>query len=216
MKKYKTLFFDLDGTLTDSGEGIIYSYKNTLEHFGIDTSTIDLKKYIGPPIEEAFKELLSTDKNVILEAVNFFREDFIPVGLLDKNKLYDGIDKMLLELDKMGYTICLATGKPEIYSIDVLKHFDIYKYFDFVAGTLTDGTRQEKIEVLNYALESFGFEKETTIMIGDRKYDLEAAEEMGIDGLGVLYGYGSKAELSSYNHVYLAKTVDDVLKFFSK
>ncbi len=213
--KYNYLFFDLDGTLTDSGNGILSSYKSTLDKYGIDYSTLDLTKYIGPPIAEGFYELISPDKAVVDEAVEYFRNDFAPYKMLSENALYDGITDMLKNVTAAGCKVYLATAKPEQNAVKILEYFNIIEYFDGVFGVLLDNTRGTKAEVLSAAIKEAGCSLESAVMIGDRKHDLLAAAELGVAGIGVLYGYGSHEELSNCKYIYLAKTVGDIYTFLA-
>ena len=214
MKKYEYLFFDLDGTLTDSCEGIYKSFEYALGFYGIEVKDLNtLKPVLGPPLKDSFMNMYGFDEKTADEAVAKYRERFSVTGLYE-NRVYDGVYEMLSSLKEKGYFIALATSKPEKFARVILKHFELEKYFDFIAGATIGGNISTKEDVINHIINSLDITDNSKIlMIGDRKYDLIGAKEFDIDAMGVLYGYGSVQELSEYPSVMLAKTPEDVVKF---
>ena len=214
MKKYEYLFFDLDGTLTDSCEGIYKSFEYALGFYGIEVKDLNtLKPVLGPPLKDSFMDMYGFDEKTADEAVAKYRERFSVTGLYE-NRVYDGVYEMLSALKEKGYFIALATSKPEKFARVILKHFELEKYFDFIAGATIGGNISTKEDVINHIINSLNITDNSKIlMIGDRKYDLIGAREFDIDAMGVLYGYGSVQELSEYPSVMLAKTPEDVVKF---
>ena len=214
MKKYEYLFFDLDGTLTDSCEGIYKSFEYALGFYGIEVKDLNtLKPVLGPPLKDSFIDMYGFDEKTADEAVAKYRERFSVTGLYE-NRVYDGVYEMLSALKEKGYFIALATSKPEKFARVILKHFELEKYFDFIAGATIGGNISTKEDVINHIINSLNITDNSKIlMIGDRKYDLIGAKEFDIDAMGVLYGYGSVQELSEYPSVMLAKTPEDVVKF---
>ena len=214
MKKYEYLFFDLDGTLTDSCEGIYKSFEYALGFYGIEVKDLNtLKPVLGPPLKDSFMNMYGFDEKTADEAVAKYRERFSVTGLYE-NRVYDGVYEMLSALKEKGYFIALATSKPEKFARVILKHFELEKYFDFIAGATIGGNISTKEDVINHIINSLNITDNSKIlMIGDRKYDLIGAREFDIDAMGVLYGYGSVQELSEYPSVMLAKTPEDVVKF---
>lgn len=214
MKKYKYLFFDLDGTLTDSCEGIYKSFEYALNFYGINIKNYDvLKPVLGPPLKDSFMDLFGFDEEKAKDAVAKYRERFSDIGIFE-NHVYDGVETMLAALKKEGYILALATSKPLKFAEKILKHFDLEKYFDFIDGASFDGKISTKEHVLKHITETLGIKDfDEVLMIGDRKYDLEGAASFNIDAMGVLYGYGSFDELKSCPHVYLAATPNDVIKY---
>ncbi|MBE5817134.1 MAG: HAD family hydrolase [Clostridiales bacterium] len=217
MKTYSTIFFDLDGTLTESAEGIIncviYALK-ALEQ-PIPHSDI-LFKFIGPPLIDSFMNYCSMDKNLAEKAVIKYRERFSTVGLFE-NRLYDGISELLSLLSERGYTLVLATAKPEDYATRIIEHFDIIKHFTYIAGAQMNESRTHKNEVIAYALSLIKEkDKSRIIMVGDRDNDILGAKDNGLDSLGVLYGYGSRDELSSSGATYIIPSVSALKEFFIK
>lgn len=214
MKKYKYLFFDLDGTLTDSCEGIYKSFEYALNYYGIKIKDINtLKPILGPPLKDSFMSMFGFDEKKAEEAVKKYRERFSSVGLFE-NRVYDGAENMLDVLNKNGYALILATSKPKKFASVIMEHFKLDKYFLFIDGASLDGKISDKEDVLRHIIETLDI-KDTgeILMIGDRKYDMLGAASFNIDSLGVLYGYGSFEELSSCPHVYLADTPDDIVKY---
>ncbi|MDE6111560.1 MAG: HAD family hydrolase [Eubacterium sp.] len=211
MKNYDVILFDLDGTLTDSSPGIINSIVYALKKYDItveDTTT--LQKFLGPPLHESFKEFYGFDEDKAMEAVMFYREYFSTKGLLE-NEVYNGVQKLLEELKNNGKRLILATSKPQAFTDRIMEHFDLAKYFEFIAGSNMDGTRSKKADVIEYALQQCNItDKSTAVMVGDRMHDIIGAKAVGIDSIGVEYGYGDYEELNNAGATYITKTVDDL------
>lgn len=205
------VFFDLDGTLTESTEGICNAARYALEKFGIiETDITRLERYIGPPLDASFAEY-GLDKEQVRQAIAYFREYYNRQGKYE-NRVYDGIPEVLSSLLKKGKKLVVATSKPEHFANQILEHFGILQYFSFVAGATVDEKRTHKDEVIAYALQKLGIkDRSSVLMVGDREYDVVGAKEKNIDCLGVLYGYGSREELERAGAVYIAETVEDIL-----
>jgi phosphoglycolate phosphatase len=210
---YKNILFDLDGTLTDPGVGITNSVAYALEKFGIvNTDRTELYKFIGPPLQTSFKEFYGFSEHEIAQAVKYYREYYRETGIYE-NQLYTGIRELLQTLKENQKQIILATSKPEEFSIKILEYFDIEKYFDFVAGATMDGSRGEKADIIRYALEQNNIlDLSSAIMVGDRKFDILGAAQNKIDSVGVLFGYGSKEELTDAGANYLAEQPAEILE----
>ena len=215
MDKYQYLLFDLDGTLTDPALGITNSVMYALKKFGITPPEREaLYSFIGPPLIDSFMEYYSLSAEDAKAAVAYYREYFREIGLLENVK-YDGVDEMLSRLKAAGKTLLVATSKPEVFARKILDHFGLTQYFDFIAGALMDETRTRKHEVIAYALESFPVtDKSRAIMIGDRKHDILGAKHEGIASLGVLYGFGDRAEHENAGADYIVENVCDVAGLF--
>lgn len=211
MKKYDVILFDLDGTLTDSSPGIMNSIVYALKKYNISVeNTDDLRKFLGPPLHESFRDFYGFDDEKSMEAVGFYREYFSTKGLLE-NEVYSGIREMLEDLKENGKRLILATSKPQPFTDRIMEHFDLAKYFEFIAGSNMDGTRSKKAEVIAYALESCGItDKADVVMVGDREHDIIGATTVGIDSIGVEYGYGDYDELSDAGATYIVKTVEEL------
>lgn len=211
MKKYDVILFDLDGTLTDSSPGIMNSIVYALKKYNISVeNTDDLRKFLGPPLHESFRDFYGFDDEKSMEAVGFYREYFSTKGLLE-NEVYSGIREMLEDLKENGKRLILATSKPQPFTDRIMEHFDLAKYFEFIAGSNMDGTRSKKAEVIAYALESCGIMgKSNVVMVGDREHDIIGAKTVGLDSVGVEYGYGDYDELSGAGATYIVKTVEEL------
>ena len=209
---YKIILFDLDGTLTDPGEGITNSVAYALKKYGIEVSErSELYKFIGPPLKDSFMNFYGFSQNEALKAIEYYREYFRDKGIFE-NKVYEGIEDMLKSIQASGKKIVLATSKPEEFAVKILEHFDLIKYFDVVAGASMDSSRSRKGDVIAYALSMCkGFDKTSTVMIGDREHDIIGAKENGIASIGVLYGYGDEEELKKSGADYIAVNAEEIL-----
>lgn len=208
---YKYILFDLDGTLTNPEMGITNCVMYALEKFGIKENDREkLHPFIGPPLTYSFHNFYGLSEEESKQAVAFYRERFSVKGLYE-NEVYVGVPEMLQNLKEQGKKLVIATSKPEEYTIKILKHFDLYKYFDFVAGATMDGSRGEKADIITYALESCNIEdKSQAVMVGDRKYDILGAKENGLDSIGVLFGFGEYEELTNAGATYIVESVEDI------
>ena len=217
MSKYKYLLFDLDGTITDSFDSVANSFIYALSFYGIKvTDKSQLRPILGPPLKDSFMNLFGFTSEDAEKAVEKYRERYEVYNTLE-NRLYEGMDKFLRLLYQSDYKLILATSKPEKYAVKILEYFNICNYFHSVCGASFDKTRNDKIDILKYALEKNAiYDISSAVMIGDRKYDLEAAAELGIDCIGVLYGYGDYEELSSYPNVFLAPTPEMLYNYIDK
>lgn len=211
---YKTLLFDLDGTITDSAPGITNSVSYALSKVGIQVSDKnELRHFVGPPLIDEFRKSYGFSEDEARQLVAFYREYYTVKGIFENN-VYRGIPELLGTLQESGRKIILATSKPEVYAKKILEHFGLAKYFDFIAGASLDETRTKKDEVISYALDKTGTEDiKTTVMIGDREHDVLGAGKFGMDSIGVLYGYGDLAELSAAGATHIAETAEDILRF---
>ena len=212
MKHYPYIIFDLDGTLTDSGPGVMNAVTYALERFGVEVPDRNaLRAFVGPPLRESFRRFGGLSPEKAEEAILVFREYYEPTGIFE-NSVYPGIEAMLSELKAAGRTLAVATSKLDKTALRVLDHFGLSPYFDVVIGSRVDGTLSEKAEVLKYALTRLGADAEDALMVGDRKYDVEGAAENGVACLGVLYGYGDREELERAGAMCLAETPEDVAR----
>lgn len=206
--KYKYLFFDLDGTLTDSMPGITRSVAYALSHFGIQIDDLnELRSFVGPPLKDSFKEFYHFTDEQIAEAVLRYRERFAEKGLYE-NEVYPGITDFLEKASRQGYRLMVATSKPEVFAKRILEYFHMDGCFEFIGGSGMDGSRHTKAEVIEYVLRENGIgDLEKVVMIGDRKHDIIGAKTMGIDSIGVLYGYGDREELKVAGADYVVEDI---------
>ena len=212
-KSFHTVAFDLDGTLTNPTRGLVSAIKYALKKMKLPYgSEEELKKYIGPPLRESWEREYGISGEQSERTLTLFREYFSVYGWWD-NELYLGIPELLSSLKARGKRIILATSKPEVFAVKILKLFGIYGYFDFIGAATLDKSRETKEGVLNYALVGSGAladGREGIIMVGDRKYDIEGARLCGIGSLGVLWGFGDRAELAEAGADLIAESVADV------
>ncbi|WP_459481782.1 HAD family hydrolase [Clostridium saccharoperbutylacetonicum] len=210
--KFEYILFDLDGTITDSGEGITKSVQYALKDFGIEVENIkELNKFIGPPLKDSFKRFYNFDDEKAELGLRKYREYYADKGIYE-NSLYDGIVEVLDKLKKSNKKIILATSKPEVYAKEILKYFKIDEYFTFVGGADFEETRVSKGDVIKFVLkEAQVSDLSKTIMIGDREHDIIGAKENNIKSIGVLYGYGDVIELTQARADHIIKNVDELM-----
>ncbi|MCR5701674.1 MAG: HAD family hydrolase [Lachnospiraceae bacterium] len=211
---YDVVLFDLDGTLSDSKPGIEAGIKYALSKYGIKIENDEqMRKYLGPPIRDSFREFNGFDEETCEQAVAYYREYYSEKGLFENN-LYPGMKDLLSSLKAAGKILLTATSKPQEYTDRIVDYFGIRQYFDFIAGSNMDGTRNRKAEVIRYSLDSADItDFSKTVMVGDRKYDILGAKEIGIDSIGVLYGYGNREEFEEAGATFIVENVADIAKF---
>ncbi|MBR6709238.1 MAG: HAD family hydrolase [Clostridia bacterium] len=211
MKNKQYLLFDLDGTVTDSQSGITRSAAYALERFGIrieDPSSLTF--FVGPPLHDTFMQKYGFSGEDASRAVEVYREYYRDRGIFE-NEVYPGIPELLGDLKAAGRTVILATSKPAVFARRILDHFSLSQYFDYLSGCELDGTRSNKDEVIEYALELAGItDRSQCVMIGDRKHDIIGAAKTSLASLGVLYGYGDRAELEAAGADVIAADVDEL------
>jgi len=207
--KPKSILFDLDGTLTDSGEGIINCAILALQHFNLPIpSREDLRVFVGPPLRDSFiRHGVPEDRAE--EAIAVYRSRYIPIGKYE-NSPYPGIRELLQTLCEHGHRLYVATSKPEEMSVDILNHFDLAKYFTKICGASMDKSRSNKEAVIAYRLETTG-EKDNMIMVGDTKFDIIGAAFHGIPAIGVSWGYGQVSDMVSAGAAAIAYSTEELL-----
>lgn len=207
--KQKHILFDLDGTLTDPMMGITKSVRYALNYYGIEVNDLnDLLPFIGPPLRDSFKEYYGFDEAKANEAVEKYREYYKTDGIFD-NKVYQGMVECLQTLKDNGKKLYVATSKPEFFAKQIIEHFSLSKYFEYVGGSEFN-SREKKAEVIEYVLKTNQIDNDDIIMVGDRKHDIIGAHENKIPCVGVLYGYGTEDELKQYQADYLVSTVEEL------
>lgn len=219
---YDIILFDLDGTLTDPGEGITNSVAYALAKWGItEADRSKLYRFIGPPLKDSFMEYYGFTPEDADAAIVAYRAYFRDRGIFE-NRVYDGIEELLKSLKAHSKTVVLATSKPEEFARRILVHFGLDGYFDLIAGATMDSSRSRKGDVIAYALESLETEKgiavskTATVMVGDRHQDIRGAKENGLDSIGVLFGYGDRAELETAGATHIAPAVEDILSIIMR
>ncbi|MBP3646701.1 MAG: HAD family hydrolase [Clostridia bacterium] len=211
---YEYVLFDLDGTLTDPGLGITNSVAYALKRWNIEVQDRKaLYRFIGPPLQDSFQEYYGFSAEDAMRAVDVYREYFREKGLFE-NEVYPGVEEMLKSLKAQGKTLIVATSKPEVFAIRILKHFQLDGYFTVIAGATMDSSRSRKGDVIAYALKEAGVtDLSKAVMIGDREHDIIGAKQNGLDSIGVLFGYGDREEMEKAGATYIAPTVEDILSF---
>lgn len=204
----KTILFDLDGTLTDSGEGIINCAIVALEHFHLPIpSREELRVFVGPPLQESFLRF-GVPADRVDEAIAVYRSRYIPIGKFE-NIPYPGIQELLEALKAEGHKLYVATSKPETMSVEILEHFGLAKYFDQICGASMDASRSTKEAVIAYLLEQNG-RADNMVMVGDTKYDVIGAKKHGISTIGVAWGYGEVADMLAAGAAAIAQTTEEL------
>lgn len=209
--KYEYLFFDLDGTLTDPGIGITNSIMYSLEKFNIKVSDrSQLYKFIGPPLMESYNRYFGFDEEKCRLAVKYYREYFSVKGLFE-NEVYPDTAELLKNCKDKGLKLALATSKPEEYSVRIMKHFELDKYFDCMCGSTFDASLETKADVIREAMRRLGIkDSKNVLMIGDRLHDIDGAAECNMDCAAVLWGYGDINEFTQHKAKYIVKDTKEL------
>ena len=210
----KAVLFDLDGTLTDSGEGIMNCARLALSHYGIEVADeASLRVFVGPPLAETFLKF-GVPAEEVDHAIEIYRSRYIPIGKYE-NKPYPGIRELLEKLKAEGHRLYVATSKPETTSVDILEHFDLAKYFDIIAGASFDHARHSKALVIAYLLEQTGKDLDA-VMVGDTAFDVIGAKSHGIPTVGVSWGYGKVSDMEEAGAIGIAHTMDERYDLITK
>ena len=205
---YKTALFDLDGTLTDSKPGIINCLLYAYRALNLPTpdSTL-LNSFIGPPLQETCNKL-GFDQDTTASFLAHYRQRFRQKGILE-NTLYQGMDTLLRDLKKRGVTLALATSKPLVFAREILRNYNLTRYFDFIEGATLSGSLSKKRDIIA-AVIGHGISPLTAVMVGDRQYDIEGASYFGMDSIGVTFGYAEPYELQKSGATYLAGSAAEI------
>ena len=210
----KTILFDLDGTLTDSGEGIINCALLALNHYGIQIEDREkLRVFVGPPLRDSFIKF-GVPAQEAENAIAIYRSRYIPIGKFE-NTPYPGIENLLSRLKAEGHKLCVATSKPEGMSRDILAHFGLDGYFDIICGASMDASRSSKDAVIAYLLEQTGRDPHT-VMVGDTKFDVLGAAVHGIPTVGVSWGYGEVADMAEAGAACVVDTMEELYEALTK
>ena len=204
----KTILFDLDGTLTDSGAGIMNCAVEALNHFGLPVPDVSiLRTIVGPPLDDSLIRL-GLDPKDVDEGITVFRKRYTAVGKFE-NVPYPGIHSLLEKLKAQGHTLYVATSKPEIMAVEIMEHFDLAKYFDSICGATLDKSRASKSAVIAYLMEKNG-RADNMVMVGDTAYDVLGAAEHRIPTIGVTWGYGEEADMVNAGAAAIAHSMDEL------
>ena len=209
--RFKSVIFDFDGTICKTGEGIIKSAKYALEAFGFEVpqDESELEFFIGPPLLVTFQERYGADVQTAQELVKKYRERYTNIGVFE-SELYGGIEQLLANLKKDGFLIGIASSKPQKYVETLLEHFGVIKYFDCLCGVTFTADCESKASIIGRCLAELNTAPDEAIMVGDKKYDIEGAKANGVDGVGALWGYGSKFEFIEAGAKFIAEKPEDI------
>lgn len=212
--KSRTILFDLDGTLTDPARGITACIRYALDEMGEVPTSTPLEQFIGPPLDETFRELLTrpSEHDVSL-AIEHYRRRFTDTGLYE-NAVYPGVTETLTELRDAGYDFRVATSKPHVFADRIIDHFELRHFFPQVYGSELSGVRTNKADLIRHVLVEEGLEQGDAWMIGDRKHDILGARANGLPSVGVTWGFGSRVELESAGADHVADTVSELPSIF--
>lgn len=215
--KYKNILFDLDGTITDSANGITNAVKYGIKKMSDIYPELNivlpeddiLRKFIGHPLDISFKKYIYDNQDKAMEFIKYYREDYNGNDGLFNCTLYDGIYDLIKTLYNNNFNTYLATAKPLESAVRIIKHFDLDKYFTNMYGAILGGAIKNKLDVLKEASLKENFNKNETIMIGDRIDDIEASKNMGFDSIAVKYGFGNDEEFR--NATYIVNNTKEIL-----
>ena len=208
--RYRAVFLDLDGTITDSGEGCMNGLRYMFKNIGREIPCEkELRRFLGPPIVGFLMQHYGLGKDAAKTAYAYYREYYLSQGLYE-NRLYDGIEDVISAIKRSGKSVYIATSKPEAQAVDILTHFNILDLFDDVFAARHDLGVYGKIDVLERAVSLLGETPERAVMVGDRFYDIEGGRHVGFDTIGVLYGYGDADELSTAGCDIIVDSVSDL------
>ena len=213
MKNY--VFFDFDGTVFDTVEGIVKSVQYALDKLGIQEELSELRCFAGPPLTEMFARKYGMSEEKAREAVELYRDRYRPICWAECRP-FEGMHEMILKLRELGVTTVVTTSKPTYFTQRILEKFDMTGDFDLVCGSEFDGTRGKKWEVIDYALKQLGISAREAVLVGDRMYDIQGARRCGMDCVGVAFGYAEPGELSEHGAVYIAETPDELFEYLTK
>lgn len=215
--KYTNVFFDLDGTITDSEAGILNSIIFALTKMQRPLpEKKSLRTFIGPPLKESFQKIVQLSEAEAEIAITYYREHYEAKGMFE-NEIYTGMVEVLGALQNSGLKLYIATSKPEIYAKKIVTYFQLDSFFNGIYGASLNGTRSEKSEVIGYAIEQAEIRGlNQTIMVGDRSHDIEGAKKNGLASIGVLYGFGDYDELSKAGATYIIEKPHEIEKLLLK
>ncbi|MBR6290514.1 MAG: HAD hydrolase-like protein [Clostridia bacterium] len=211
-KKSRHIFFDFDGTVIDTGKGVKNGVKYALEHYGFkipDTSV--LNGFMGPPLSDSFPRFYGFSAEKTEEAIEVYREYYREKGV-HEFELYPGIENLLKTLRDHGRDLFIASTKPEKFVKLIIADAGLDKYFRFVGGATLDGSMEDKPDIINYVLaNNSDLDRSSSVMIGDRKFDINGAKICGLPSIAVLYGYGSREELEEAGADAFASSTGELL-----
>lgn len=211
-RKIETVLLDFDGTIADTGRGIIYCVQYALRAYGLDeTDSERLNSFIGPPLVDSFMRLYGLERQEAQKFVDKYREIYGDIGLYQSDP-YEGAEEMLKALSEGGYTLAIASTKPEPYVRKLSAHMGFDKYFSFISAPKLGTVNPPKSELITSAISALGTSAEKSVMVGDRSFDILGAKAAGVVSIGAVYGYGGEAELRECGADMLAYSPIEVVK----
>lgn len=214
-ENFDLILFDLDGTITDSGEGITKSVQYALSKLGIEEPDLEnLRKFIGPPLIDSFEKYYGFSREEAVHAREIFNERYQPIGWKE-NRPYEGIEEVLKALKKEGKMLGIATSKPADTANRVLSHFGLRDYFSVFCAAPLNGIGGEKAGRIQAAIEdakALGCEAKNVIMVGDTKFDVLGAHECNIPCVGVTWGFAVEGEFESCDTEFVVDTMEELLE----
>ncbi len=204
---YRYLFFDFDGTLYDTVEGITRCVQYALRKRGMDAPLDSLRCFAGPPLDDMFMEKFGFTREDAEQAVRDFRERYVPIGLYE-SRPFPGMKDLLRDLHAAGYRLAVTTSKPQVLAEELLRRGDLHDLFDCICGAAEEGEGNAKWQVLRRAMERLHAPEGESVLIGDTKYDVAGAKRCGIPCIGVGYGYAAEGELEQAGADAVAADLD--------
>ena len=215
MKKYQYVLFDFDGTIFNTSQGIFKSFDKVVEYYSLDVPDKSVyNTMVGPPLRESLSRVFKIPEKELTHAMEVYRKYYSASGMFEV-QVYDGVIPLINSLHKEGKKVFVATSKPEIFAKQILERQNMLNLFDFVAGSdIEESSRVSKSDVIRFLLKEMNLEdkKDECVLIGDTHFDVAGAKAVGIDCIGILYGFGTKQELQSYGATYIEETPYDVQK----
>ncbi|MBO5410675.1 MAG: HAD hydrolase-like protein [Clostridia bacterium] len=207
--RYKTVLFDFDGTFADTGRGVFAGVAYAVEKLGFEPLTQSvLRTFIGPPLTDSFMAHLSLDESQAAHAIDIFKEYYSSEGVY-KFDVYEGIIPLIKDLKACGVKVAIASTKPEVFIRNILDSLEFTDCFDFISAPVSE-ERVEKSDLMLAALAATDSSRESAVMVGDRRFDIEGAIAAGLESIGVTYGYGSEEELKKSGATHIAGSADEI------
>ena len=207
MTKFQAALFDLDGTIIDSAPGIAATFSYTLAQYGVTCTPEQLRSFMGPPLRDSFSRVVAPE--YVERCIDIYRERYAQDGSF-RCSAYPGVEKLLHQLKKDGWILCLATSKLREEAQRILVRLNLAQCFDVISGSAADGSIDTKADVIRDVLSNPLMRGKRAVMIGDRSHDMEGAAQCGLPAIGVSYGYGTQAELAAYSPLAICASTEEL------
>ena len=212
----KAVLFDFDGTIADTGRGIVNCVKKTLADYGVEEKDEDrLRYFIGPPLVVSFKHLFGLDEDTAQEYVRHYRVYYSQGGMYELD-LYDGIPETLERIRARGLIMGIASSKPGVYLQKLLEHLGVAQYFSCISAPEIGTVNPPKCELIADAMAMLGVKPEECVMVGDRFFDIDGGAQAGVRTIGAAYGYGGRAEMEEHGATWVAETTTEIAELIEK